>query len=42
MIRISLFTLVATLTSSLPLHAQEKKESPKSYTNSIGMEFRWS
>jgi len=39
MTRIILFALAATLASSL--HAQEKKDPPKHYTNSLGMKFVW-
>ena len=41
MIRLFFLGLIATLASSLPLHAQEKKDPPKEFTNSIGMKFVW-
>jgi len=41
MTRIILFALVATMAGSLTLAAQEKKDPPKQYTNSIGMKFVW-
>ena len=34
-------TLAAMLVLHLSLHAQEKKEPPKQFTNSIGMKFVW-
>ena len=39
--RLFFLTLAATLASHLSLHAQEKKEPPKHFTNSIGMKFVW-
>ena len=41
MIRIILLTLVATMASSVTLAAQEKKDPPKDFTNSLGMKFVW-
>jgi formylglycine-generating enzyme required for sulfatase activity len=41
MTRLFLLTLTATLAFQVPLYAQDKKERPKSYTNSIGMKFAW-
>lgn len=41
MTRIFCFALAATLTSSLPVHAQDKKDPPKTFTNSLGMKFIW-
>lgn len=38
--RLSLL-LVATLGSWFPLHAHDKKDPPKHFTNSIGMKFVW-
>jgi formylglycine-generating enzyme len=39
--RFPCLVLVATLASHLPLQAQEKKDPPKNFTNSIGMKFVW-
>jgi formylglycine-generating enzyme len=41
MTRSVLFALATTLASSLTLAAQDKKDPPKNYTNSIGMKFVW-
>ncbi len=38
--RLFFLTLAAMLALHLSLHAQEKKDPPKQFTNSIGMEFR--
>src|ERR1039457_4739585 len=34
-------SLVIALASHLPIQAQEKKDPPKNFTNSIGMKFVW-
>jgi len=39
--RLLFLALAATLALHLSLHAQEKKELPKQFTNSIGMKFVW-
>ena len=42
--RLFCFVLVAafvTLASFFPIHAQQKKDPPKTFTNSIGMKFVW-
>jgi formylglycine-generating enzyme required for sulfatase activity len=41
MTRLICFSLVVALTSSGPIKAQEKKDPPKQFTNSIGMKFVW-
>src|ERR1700677_4740350 len=41
MTRIVVFALAVALASSLPLHAQEEKDPPRHYTNSLGMKFVW-
>jgi sulfatase modifying factor 1 len=41
MTRLFCLSLVVGLASHLPLHAQEKKDPPKSFTNSLGMKFVW-
>src|ERR1700745_2097458 len=33
--------LIAILAINIPVHAQDKKEPPKNFTNSIGMKFVW-
>jgi sulfatase modifying factor 1 len=38
---IVLASAFVTLASDLPVHAQEKKDPPKDFTNSIGMKFVW-
>ncbi len=38
--RLFFLTLAGMLSLDLSLHAQEKKDPPKHFTNSIGMEFR--
>ena len=39
--RLLFLTLAATLALHLSLRAQEKKEQPKQFTNSVGMKFVW-
>src|ERR1022692_2721172 len=34
-------SLIVALASNLPIQAQEKKDPPKHFTNSIGMKFVW-
>ena len=41
MTRLICLSLVVSLTSSVPTRAQENKDSPKDFTNSIGMKFVW-
>jgi formylglycine-generating enzyme len=41
MTRLFCVTLIVALASHLPILAQEKKEPPKNFTNSIGMKFVW-
>jgi formylglycine-generating enzyme required for sulfatase activity len=41
MTRLFCLTLIATLASYVPIQAQEKKDPPKNFTNSIGMKFAW-
>jgi len=41
MLRLFCLVLVATLARSVPIHAQEKKDPPKHYTNNLGMKFTW-
>ena len=41
MIRFFCLSLVVALASHLPVQAQDKKDPPKNYTNSIGMKFVW-
>jgi len=41
MTRLIGLSLVAALASHLPIAAQEKKDPPKNFTNSIGMKFVW-
>ena len=41
MTRFFCITLVATLASGFAVHAQDKKDPPKTFTNSIGMKFVW-
>ena|ERR1051325_6042700 len=41
MTRLFYVALIATLANSLPIHAQEKQDPPKHYTNSLGMKFVW-
>ena len=41
MTRFFCLSLVGVLASSMPIHAQDKKEPPKNVTNSIGMKFVW-
>src|SRR5271168_4768618 len=41
MIRFFCLSLVVALASHLPIQAQEKKDPPKDFTNSIGMKFVW-
>jgi hypothetical protein len=39
MTRLFCLSLVVALASHLPIQAQEKKDPPKHYTNSLGMKF---
>jgi len=41
MTRLVCLTLIATLASVFPIHAQNKNDAPKNVTNSIGMKFVW-
>jgi formylglycine-generating enzyme required for sulfatase activity len=41
MIRLFCLSLVVVLTGYVSIQAQEKKDSPKNFTNSIGMKFVW-
>src|SRR5476649_2772135 len=41
MTRLFCLALVVALASSVPITAQEKKDPPKPFTNSIGMKFVW-
>src|SRR5476649_186194 len=41
MTRLFCLALVVALASSVPITAQEKKDPPKEFTNSIGMKFVW-
>jgi formylglycine-generating enzyme required for sulfatase activity len=41
MTRLFCLSLIVALTSYVPIHAQDKKEPPKNFTNSIGMKFVW-
>ena len=41
MTRLICLACVVALASSVPIHAQEKKDPPKEFTNSIGMKFVW-
>ena len=41
MTRLFCLALVATVASHLPIQAQEKKDPPKPFTNSLGMKFTW-
>jgi formylglycine-generating enzyme required for sulfatase activity len=41
MSRLFCFSLMVVVASHLPLHTQEKKDPPKTFTNSIGMKFVW-
>ena len=41
MTRLFCLSLVVALASYLPVQAQEKKDPPKDFTNSIGMKFVW-
>ena len=41
MTRLFCISLVVALASHLPLYAQDKKDPPKNFTNSIGMKFVW-
>src|SRR5450755_3128958 len=41
MTRLICLSLVVALASSVPIKAQEKKDPPKNFTNSIGMRFVW-
>lgn len=41
MARLLCFALIATLARGFPSHAQEKKDPPKHFANSIGMKFVW-
>jgi sulfatase modifying factor 1 len=41
MTRLFCLSLIVALASHLPIHAQQKKDPPKHFTNSIGMKFVW-
>ena len=41
MTRLFCLSLVVTLASYVPIHAQPRKDQPKPFTNSIGMKFVW-
>ena len=41
MTRLFYLSLVVALASSVPIQAQDKKNPPKEFTNSIGMKFVW-
>lgn len=41
MTRLFCLSLVVALASHLPIQAQEKKEPPKNFTNTLGMKFVW-
>jgi formylglycine-generating enzyme required for sulfatase activity len=41
MTRLFCLSLIVALASHLPIHAQEKKDPPKHFTNSLGMKFVW-
>ena len=41
MIRLFFLGLIVALASVFPTHAQDKKDPPKQFTNSIGMKFVW-
>jgi formylglycine-generating enzyme required for sulfatase activity len=41
MLRLFFLSLIVALASNGPVHAQEKKDPPKNFTNSIGMKFVW-
>ena len=41
MTRLFCLVLAATLASVAPVNAQDKKDPPKDFTNSIGMKFVW-
>ena len=41
MTRLFCLTFVVALAGHLPIHAQEKKDPPKHFTNSLGMKFVW-
>src|SRR5450755_787749 len=41
MTRLFCLSLVAALAIHLPMQAQEKKDPPKTFTNSIAMKFVW-
>src|SRR5277367_3777356 len=41
MTRLVIIALVVALASRLPIYAQEKKDSPREFTNSLGMKFVW-
>ena len=41
MTRLFFLSLVVALASGFPVHAQPKKDPPKTFTNSIGMKFVW-
>src|SRR5271154_1791501 len=41
MTRLFCLTLILALASHLPIQAQDKKDPPKNFTNSIGMKFVW-
>ena len=41
MTRLFCLSLVVVLASYVPIQAQQKKDPPKHFTNSIGMKFVW-
>jgi formylglycine-generating enzyme required for sulfatase activity len=41
MTRLFCLTLIVAFASDFPIHAQAKKDPPKTFTNSIGMKFVW-
>ena len=41
MTRLFCLSLIAILASHLPIQAQDKKDPPKNFTNSISMNFVW-
>ena len=41
LLSIALVAAFVTLAGDLPVHAQPKKDTPKNFTNSIGMKFVW-
>lgn len=41
MTRLFYLSLIVALASYVPIHAQDKKDPPKNFTNSLGMKFVW-